>query len=471
MTWLMSQMWIYLGAAALLGLLFGAGLRGLLLRGKMRRAEVELGVTQTELDQARTEIEGLYSAQRRLAGADGVDMSAEIAERDSRVAALGGELASAKAELEALRNQPAPDLASGAAGAALGAVAAAAVSGGDDGAAAAERDQLKAQIGVLEGELNAARTQRDQAESDLQTARADLDTAQQAAPAEITTEPVASISDAGESTDADKMRWQNEYLQTRVQALQARFGVTDDDTLDPQPVATPGPSLVTDAEPVDGEEERETPDEELARLRWRNRYLEGRLAYLEEERSRDPDVPALAATATAAVATATALVEPAPVEAAPEVPEPEPEPVAPVFAEPEPEPEVQPEPEPVAPTVAEVPTTVEPIPAPEPQPEPQPEPTLVTASPAPEASQAAPEKPAAFDKPNGGKPDDLTQIGGVGPMIADVLHSLGIYHFEQIAAWTPQNIAWVDQYMSFEDRVLRENWVEQAKTLLNSMPA
>jgi predicted flap endonuclease-1-like 5' DNA nuclease len=71
----------------------------------------------------------------------------------------------------------------------------------------------------------------------------------------------------------------------------------------------------------------------------------------------------------------------------------------------------------------------------------------------------------ALERPVEGAPDDLTLIGGIGPKIQEVLNSLGIWHFDQIAAWTPENIAWVDAYLSFAGRIVREGWVEQARVL------
>ena len=76
-------------------------------------------------------------------------------------------------------------------------------------------------------------------------------------------------------------------------------------------------------------------------------------------------------------------------------------------------------------------------------------------------------RPAELEKPDGGKADDLTLIGGIGPKIQDVLNSLGIFHFRQIAGWTPENTAWVDEYLSFSGRITREGWIEQAAVLVN----
>jgi NADH-quinone oxidoreductase subunit E len=64
-----------------------------------------------------------------------------------------------------------------------------------------------------------------------------------------------------------------------------------------------------------------------------------------------------------------------------------------------------------------------------------------------------------------GGADDLKKISGVGPKIEGILHSLGIFHFDQIAAWTPDNVDWIDAQLRFKGRIGRENWIEQAKTL------
>ncbi len=47
----------------------------------------------------------------------------------------------------------------------------------------------------------------------------------------------------------------------------------------------------------------------------------------------------------------------------------------------------------------------------------------------------------------------------------NTLNFLGVYHFDQIAAWTPANVAWVDQYLRLRGRITRERWVEQAGEL------
>ncbi len=79
----------------------------------------------------------------------------------------------------------------------------------------------------------------------------------------------------------------------------------------------------------------------------------------------------------------------------------------------------------------------------------------------PEAS-----RPASLTGARDGKADDLKMIKGVGPKLEELLHGLGFYHFDQIAAWTPAEIAWVDDNLEgFKGRVMRDDWVAQAKVL------
>ncbi len=72
------------------------------------------------------------------------------------------------------------------------------------------------------------------------------------------------------------------------------------------------------------------------------------------------------------------------------------------------------------------------------------------------------ERPAGLDAPKG-EPDDLKKIGGVGPKLEGTLNELGIYHFWQIAEFTPDNVAWVDGYLSFKGRIDRDDWIGQAR--------
>lgn len=72
-------------------------------------------------------------------------------------------------------------------------------------------------------------------------------------------------------------------------------------------------------------------------------------------------------------------------------------------------------------------------------------------------------KPATIDKP--AAPDDLKAITGVGPKLEKVLNDLGIWTYAQVAAWTPAEVAWVDDYLGFKGRVERDGWLKQAAAL------
>ncbi|MFU8778226.1 MAG: NADH-quinone oxidoreductase subunit E [Roseovarius sp.] len=83
------------------------------------------------------------------------------------------------------------------------------------------------------------------------------------------------------------------------------------------------------------------------------------------------------------------------------------------------------------------------------------------------ATEAAPgKKPEVLSAPRASGADNLKMIKGVGPKLEALLHSMGFYHFDQIAKWTEEEISWVDQNLEgFKGRVSRHNWVEQAKLL------
>lgn len=75
-------------------------------------------------------------------------------------------------------------------------------------------------------------------------------------------------------------------------------------------------------------------------------------------------------------------------------------------------------------------------------------------------------RPAGLDAARDGVADDLTRIKGVGPKMAGLCNSLGFYHFDQIAGWNADEVAWVDDNLEgFKGRVSRDDWVAQAKIL------
>ncbi|UWQ23530.1 NADH-quinone oxidoreductase subunit E [Leisingera aquaemixtae] len=74
-------------------------------------------------------------------------------------------------------------------------------------------------------------------------------------------------------------------------------------------------------------------------------------------------------------------------------------------------------------------------------------------------------EPELLKEARGGLADDLKMLKGVGPKLEAKLNELGFYHFDQIADWTEEEIAWVDSRLQFRGRIARDGWVEQAKRL------
>ena len=128
-------------------------------------------------------------------------------------------------------------------------------------------------------------------------------------------------------------------------------------------------------------------------------------------------------------------------------------PVMPVKAPPPPYVPPAPRPVPVAapaPVVARVPT---PIPTPAP------------------IETGKMERPKGLTAARGGKADNLQRISGVGPKNESILHNLGFFHFDQIAEWTPTQVAWVDDHLRFGGRIKREEWIKQAGLLAEGKEA
>lgn len=80
-------------------------------------------------------------------------------------------------------------------------------------------------------------------------------------------------------------------------------------------------------------------------------------------------------------------------------------------------------------------------------------------------------KPKGLSSARGGKADNLQRISGIGPKNEGILNNLGIYHFDQIAAWTPDQINWVDDHLRFNGRIQREEWIRQANLLAQGKEA
>jgi predicted flap endonuclease-1-like 5' DNA nuclease len=89
------------------------------------------------------------------------------------------------------------------------------------------------------------------------------------------------------------------------------------------------------------------------------------------------------------------------------------------------------------------------------------------------AAKASPAKkhfpgqpPESLAAPRGGAPDDLTRIRGIGPKSVEKLHALGVFHFDQIAAWNIDNARWIGAALAVPGRVERGKWIQQARELV-----
>lgn len=513
-----QYMWFAMGGvgalALILGWIFGAVGGG----GKVKRANGERDMALSELEQAKVQIDELFAAKKRLEGgeAGSIDakIEAEIASRESMIKSLGDDLARARSEIEQLKQKTA-----GAAGgtpenegvvvtgrmgnavpnrpvrsmAALGGSAPTVVSAVTGGqapansappanpsqpapAAATQPAQAAKPNGVATDtspETSQLIWRNRYLESRLRVLEQQL--VDQDAKAEIAVAaPAEEAASDGPDTDVAKLKWQNTYLQQRIA------------TLEEQVVALETPAEADAAEPEEAvEEPTATPDseldqsgveQELARLRWRTRFLEGRLAYLagdaadaaeaeiveevEELEAADEENDDLSVEADLAdeVEEETVELSVEPVEEQTFEDGPESEPVD--------------QPEEVSAEGADESEALDDIIAEitEADGEGEPAASVEVDENEPTADEEAVLSPSSHIAPafvsqpeNGG--DDLMKIEGVGPRINEALRELGVYSFEQIAAWTPENCGWINHRLGFQGRVERENWVSQAQAL------
>ncbi len=75
-------------------------------------------------------------------------------------------------------------------------------------------------------------------------------------------------------------------------------------------------------------------------------------------------------------------------------------------------------------------------------------------------------RPSMLTEARGGSADDLKKIKGIGPKLEKLCNSLGVFHYDQIASWSSDEVAWMDANLEgFYGRVSRDDWVGQAKIL------
>ena len=65
-----------------------------------------------------------------------------------------------------------------------------------------------------------------------------------------------------------------------------------------------------------------------------------------------------------------------------------------------------------------------------------------------------------------GAPDDLAKLPGVGPQLVKKLNDAGVYHYWQLAALTGDEASKLDADLKLNGRIARDNWIEQARTLI-----
>lgn len=84
------------------------------------------------------------------------------------------------------------------------------------------------------------------------------------------------------------------------------------------------------------------------------------------------------------------------------------------------------------------------------------------------AGEAGPSKPLGLMKKAPKDADDLKLIKGIGPGLEKQLNGLGVYTFRQIAAFSEDDLAWVDDNLTaFKGRCFRDDWIGQAKTKMH----
>ena len=126
------------------------------------------------------------------------------------------------------------------------------------------------------------------------------------------------------------------------------------------------------------------------------------------------------------------------------------------------------------------------LPTPSPAAKPAPKPAATKTAPKPVAARASPKpKPPAAAKPAAKKaaapktvspkaapvapkpaPGNLLLVKGLGPKLNTLLTGLGITRFDQVAAWSADDVAKVDEHLgAFKGRIERDSWIEQAGLL------
>lgn len=82
-----------------------------------------------------------------------------------------------------------------------------------------------------------------------------------------------------------------------------------------------------------------------------------------------------------------------------------------------------------------------------------------------EAFEAPAEQFELLSAPRGA-PDDMSKLNGIGPQVVQKLNDAGIFHYWQLAAMRPEDVAQMDRDLKLSGRIDRDGWVQQARELV-----
>ncbi len=74
-------------------------------------------------------------------------------------------------------------------------------------------------------------------------------------------------------------------------------------------------------------------------------------------------------------------------------------------------------------------------------------------------------KPLILSSPRPSGKDKLIKIKGIDLKVEKDLNKLGIFHFNQIAAWSNKNCDWIEEFLLLPGTAKKNQWIEQAKIL------
>jgi small subunit ribosomal protein S2 len=83
---------------------------------------------------------------------------------------------------------------------------------------------------------------------------------------------------------------------------------------------------------------------------------------------------------------------------------------------------------------------------------------------------AAPAGFSGIEAPRG-EPDDLKRITGITPKLEQRLNDAGVFHYWQIADLDPEQMAGLDRQLKLKGQIAQEDWIAQAKKLVEATAA